>query len=311
MNQKISRVALVGGTHGNEFTGVYLIDKFEKSPELVTRSTFETVTLLANPEALKLVKRYVDTDLNRCFLRQDLANTTLESYEQKRAKEIDRLLGATGTRSADLVCDLHSTTANMQITLILHSYQPALLHLFDYLVAIHPKIKVLSLVKPEGKNHSYLSSIARDGLGFEIEVGPIAQGVLNAELFLQTEQLIDRILDWIDAWNQHRAPRGNGKLTVYEFQESIDYPRDGGNQIVAMVHPQLQFRDYEPLHPGKPIFLSFQREAIAYDGKSTVYPVFINEAAYYEKGVAMCFTQQREIAIDDCINLPTSAQLDL
>ncbi|WP_445249168.1 succinylglutamate desuccinylase/aspartoacylase domain-containing protein, partial [Microcoleus sp. OTE_8_concoct_300] len=24
-----------------------------------------------------------------------------------------------------------------------------------------------------------------------------------------------------------------------------------------------------------------------------VYPIFINEAAYYEKGIAMCFTQKQ------------------
>ncbi|MBC7825362.1 MAG: succinylglutamate desuccinylase/aspartoacylase family protein, partial [Candidatus Parcubacteria bacterium] len=31
----IKRVAIVGGTHGNEFTGAYLIKKFEQYPELV------------------------------------------------------------------------------------------------------------------------------------------------------------------------------------------------------------------------------------------------------------------------------------
>src|SRR3712207_8292326 len=39
----IRQVALVGGTHGNEFTGAYLIRKFERSPALVQRSTFKTL----------------------------------------------------------------------------------------------------------------------------------------------------------------------------------------------------------------------------------------------------------------------------
>ncbi len=64
-----------------------------------------------------------------------------------------------------------------------------------------------------------------------------------------------------------------------------------------MIHPQLQFRDYEALHPGDLMFLTFDGRAIAYEGESTVYPVFINEAAYYEKGVAMCLTEKYELSL--------------
>jgi aspartoacylase len=64
-----------------------------------------------------------------------------------------------------------------------------------------------------------------------------------------------------------------------------------------MIHPQLQCQDYQPLKPGDPIFLTFDGKAIAYEGNSTVYPVFINEAAYYEKGIAMSFTQKQEVII--------------
>ncbi len=57
-----------------------------------------------------------------------------------------------------------------------------------------------------------------------------------------------------------------------------------------MIHPQLQFQDYKPLHAGNPIFVTFDGEEIFYQGDDIVYPVFINEAAYYEKGTAMCLT---------------------
>ncbi|MDP8932677.1 MAG: succinylglutamate desuccinylase/aspartoacylase family protein, partial [Cyanobacteriota bacterium] len=46
-------------------------------------------------------------------------------------------------------------------------------------------------------------------------------------------------------------------------------------------------------NPGDPMFLTFDGESVLYEGKSTVYPIFINEAAYYEKGIAMCFTQKQ------------------
>ncbi len=78
---------------------------------------------------------------------------------------------------------------------------------------------------------------------------------------------------------------------------TIDYPRNESGEIQGMIHPQLQFQDYKPLTPGEPIFLTFEGEPIAYEGASTVYPVFINEAAYYEKGIAMCITQQQHVIV--------------
>jgi aspartoacylase len=45
------------------------------------------------------------------------------------------------------------------------------------------------------------------------------------------------------------------------------------------------------------MFLTFDGRAIAYQGTSTVYPVFINEAAYYEKGIAMCITQKELVVV--------------
>ena len=91
MNQ-IKRVAIVGGTHGNELTGIYLVKKFERAPELIGRSTFETIALLANPKACEIGRRYLDIDLNRCFRKEDLENPHLSSYEEQRAKEIYGIL---------------------------------------------------------------------------------------------------------------------------------------------------------------------------------------------------------------------------
>jgi aspartoacylase len=86
----------VGGTHGNEFTGAYLIKKFDQFPDLITRPSFETMTLLANPKAFQATRRYLDKDLNRCFLQKDLQNSTTSTYEETRAKSINKTLGLEG-----------------------------------------------------------------------------------------------------------------------------------------------------------------------------------------------------------------------
>ncbi len=141
--KKIKRVVIVGGTHGNELTGIYLVKKFERSPNLIQRPSFESLTLLANPKAYAIGKRYVDTDLNRCFLRQDLENLNLSSYEAQRAKEIYQKFGSGGSHQADLVVDLHSSTSNMELTIILASKHPFNLQLGAYLTSFHSKVKVL------------------------------------------------------------------------------------------------------------------------------------------------------------------------
>ena len=293
MNQ-IKQVAIVGGTHGNEFTGAYLIKKFEQFPDLIERSSFETLTLFANPKAFELKRRYIDKDLNRCFLSLDLQNPALSGYEEQRAKVITQQLGSKGNAQVDAIVDLHSTTANMGLSILLGSLHPDSLRLAAYLSSINPLVKVCCLTHPK-KESAHLRSLC--DLGFVIEVGPVAQGVLNPTLFQETENLIHAILDYFEACNQGTSPQVPSTLTLYKYVADIDYPRQERGELKAMIHPQLQFRDYEALHPGDPMFLTFDGRAIAYEGSSTVYPVFINEAAYYEKGIAMCLTQKEQVTV--------------
>ena len=132
--------------------------------------------------------------------------------------------------------------------------------------------------------------------GCSIEVGAVAQGTLNATLFQQTEELLYAILDYVEAYNQGSPLKVKDTLSVYQSIRTIDYPRNETGEIQAMIHPRLQFQDYQALHPGEPIFLTFDGEEIVYEGDAIVYPVFINEAAYYEKGVAMSITQPIQLA---------------
>ncbi|NJL63954.1 MAG: aspartoacylase [Nostocaceae cyanobacterium CSU_2_110] len=291
---KINRVAIFGGTHGNELTGIYLIKKFESLPHLIQRPSFESVTFFANPKAYAIGKRYYETDLNRCFTRQDLENQNLSTYEGQRAKEISRIYGTGGEKQADFAIDLHSTTSNMGLTIILPSLNSFHLELSAYLVSINPEIKVLySIIQNEENPH--LDSISE--FGCTIEVGAVAQGILDAHLFQQTEALIYTILDFVEVYNQEIVQLVNNTLTFYKVTHTIDYPRDESGEIQAMIHPGLQFQDYQPVNPGEPMFLTFFGEDIVYHGDSTIYPVFINEAAYYEKGTAMCVTQISEIKL--------------
>lgn len=280
------RLLIVGGTHGNELTGVYLIKKFAEFPNLIQRSTFEILTLLANPQAMAAGKRYQDKDLNRCFSPEDLANPHLTNYEEIRAKQISQDIQQ---KEVDFIIDLHSSTSNMGLTLILDGKHPFLLNLAAYLTSINPLVRILQH-NPSSSKMPYLMNLCE--LGLAIEVGPVAQGVLNAEMFQQTEALILTIFDYLEAYNSGKIPQSFHTLTVYQSMKTIDYPRNEQGEIQAMIHPQLQNQDYAPLRLGSPMFLTFKGEEICYQGEELVFPVFINEAAYYEKNIAMSLTQK-------------------
>jgi succinylglutamate desuccinylase len=294
MSKLIRRVAIVGGTHGNELTGIYLVKKFDRFPELLDRPSLECTTLLANPPAIAANRRYIDRDLNRCFADADLANPDLTSYEAQRAQEIATKFGSKTQSRIDFIIDLHSSTANMGLTILLSSLDPFNLRLAAYLGQVHPAVRVCSSLSCD-QSAPMLRSLSP--LGCTIEVGAIAQGILDANLLQQTEMLVHSILNYLDAANQGVPLPVPEALTLYQTIDSIDYPRDAAGELTAAIHPQLQFRDYEPLVPGAPMFLSFTGESIDYGGASIVYPIFINEAAYYEKGIAMSLTAKQKILL--------------
>jgi aspartoacylase len=293
MSKSIKRVAIIGGTHGNELTGVYLVKKFQQFPKLLHRDSLECITLLANPQAIAANRRYIDRDLNRSFANEDLQNLELTGYEDELAKQI-----AAQLRNVDLIIDLHSSTANMGLTILPSSAHPFNMQLAAYLSTLHPDVRVCcgaNFDAPENQD-PMLRSLSP--LGCTIEVGAIAQGILQADLFQKTEMLVQAILNYLEALNQAKPLAVPSGLDIYQVISSIDYPRNSSGEIQALIHPQLQFQDYEPLKPGDPLFLTFAGESIFYAGASTVFPIFINEAAYYEKKIAMIVTEKQYFNTD-------------
>ncbi|MBD2138034.1 aspartoacylase [Anabaena sp. FACHB-1237] len=284
----INKVAIVGGSHGNELTGIFLVKKFQQYPSLIHRSSFQTLPLLGNIKAIEQCTRYIEKDLNRCFHNSDLPRGENPTYEDVRAKEIQAVLTPKNQPGVDAIIDLHSTTANMGLSVIFGSYHLFLLKLGAYLTEINPLVKIC--IHQQKQYSGFLRSLCE--LGIVIEVGAVAQGVLDAKLFQDTEQVIYGILDYLEATNHNQLPPINKTITLYKSVSTIDYPRSENGEIKAIIHPQLQFKDYQPLHPGDPLFVTFTGEEIYYEGENIVYPIFINEAAYYEKGIAMHLTEK-------------------
>uniref|UniRef100_A0AAY5KXT8 Aspartoacylase n=1 Tax=Esox lucius TaxID=8010 RepID=A0AAY5KXT8_ESOLU len=282
------RVAIFGGTHGNEMSGITLVNLWIKNGKEIQRKGVETKPFITNPRAVEKCTRYVDTDLNRAFTTENLSAPSGDDlpYEVKRAQQINEIFGPKGSPDAyDVIFDLHNTTSNMGCTLILESSKD------------HFNLQMMHYIKP-ALDMVYLEGLSLDlvcleGLSLDL-VGPQPQGVLRSNIFESMRVVLKHALDFIELFNEGlEFPPCS--VDVFRVWDKMDYPRDTNGNIIAMVHPNLQDCDWEPLNPGDPMFQMFDGTTVRYEGVGTVYPTFINEAAYYEKQQAFVTTRRETL----------------
>ncbi|BCD68180.1 aspartoacylase [Nitratiruptor sp. YY09-18] len=267
------KVTIAGGVHGNELIGVYIVKKLMRENFWLKDIAIDY--LLANPKAIKECRRYIDYDLNRSFSQEALSEDS-HIYEYERAKVLKKRLEDT-----DFLIDLHTTTANMGITIVLSKDDPLSANVAKILAREYENVKILRWFGTEEGN--FINSCVKSSI--TIEVGPVCQGVLDATLYFDTLKVLQRTLDVLRKEEQLQK-----SVECYDIFDYKDFPRTNGD-LDGMIHPELLGRDYELLHPGDPIFLRFDEEEIFYDEVPS-YPVFINEAAYYEKGIAFCLAKK-------------------
>ena len=292
----INTIVVAGGTHGNERTGVSLVKKWMDKPEcyksLCPSANVDLV--LCNPEAVRLNRRYRDFDLNRAF-SQACLDVTAEpmQYEFRRARELNGIYGPKGANTrTDLILDVHNTGSNMGYCLILSARDPFTMKASAVLTQEFEDTWIY--YQPEERSASpYFGTVAKADVC--IEIGPQQHGTLNAAIFERSEKIVKRYLELAEEWNrgelQKREPI---QVEVYTQFRDLGYPKpQGGGAIQAMIHPDLDGRDYRELKKGDKLFRTFDGEDVLFEGEPdgrSVYPIFINEPAYYEKDIAMSLT---------------------
>jgi len=118
--------------------------------------------------------------------------------------------------------------------------------------------------------------------------------VITATICRQTQLAVEAALQVL-ADAQAGRLKLPARLIVHLHRGSLDLPRQADGQPGACLHPQRQHRDWQPLHPGDPLFLTPDGITLGLEATadSPLWPVFINEAAYGEKGIALSLTQQQ------------------
>jgi succinylglutamate desuccinylase len=223
----IRKVAIVGGTHGNERIGIELIRQWVADRTPVERSTFDTAVVMGNPLAVKKNIRYVESDMNRLFSEKDILhrtellttssgvgevkNTDIECMVQsgdeiQQAIDLNKQLGPkgiiNGEYGCDYIIDLHSSNSNVGLMAMgadsdkdYHT-----LRLSEHLLSKNEfkdlKICFSKLNKNDSPN---VDSISPYGIAYE--VGPVAHGTLNYDMLEKTRQLVLSTLDFIEEQN--------------------------------------------------------------------------------------------------------------
>ena len=108
---------------------------------------------------------------------------------------------------------------------------------------------------------------------------------------------MELVVKFLTLSKTRREPKLPDEVTVFKFREKVPYPRDQEGELTAMVHKELQDRDYRLLKASHPIFRTFQGDEIRYS-REPGYPVFINEAAYYLEDTAFILTDRIEVSLN-------------
>jgi aspartoacylase len=263
------RIAIVGGTHGNEPVGIEVV-KALKEQNLETIHEYKTFT--GNPKAYELQKRFVDSDLNRAFGKKGKPI----GYEKTRSLELKKEI----ENNFDFIIDLHTTTTNMGLTVLLNNTNKLTQQASCYLKSEYPELKLIEEDDLD-EDCTHLGSLTPARI--TIEVGPVANNVVSGGLVIKTHQMVTTLLNW-----DFKKDFDYSKTEVFKTVDTLYYPKEEGWYI----HPSIENQDFKPLKPGSPIFINIEGEERTYEGQKTLYPFFINEAAYLRNSMAMILAKK-------------------
>jgi len=286
----IDQVLLVAGTHGNEINAPWVFDQWSKNIDLINKYDLKVISVIGNPSALEKGKRYVDRDLNRSFSSHLLGSSDNNDLEVKRARELLREFGPQGYKSSQIVIDFHSTTASMGTSLVIYGRRPA-----DLAIASLIQHRLgLPIYLHEGDPSQTGFLVESWPCGFVVEIGPVSQGLINYKIISQILLTLEVCLQEISKMIKSIASFPD-QVVIHRHIRNIDFPRDSEEKQSAFIHPNIQGRDWFPIAKDQPLFINLNGDSLAfpeYFNYEELVPLFINEAAYAEKNIAMGLTKR-------------------
>ena len=226
-------------------------------------------------------------DTYKCFHPNLLESAFHQEYEVKRAREIISNFGINSTNPCQIAIDLHSTTSAMGSSIVIYGRRSV-----DLAIASLLLLRLgLPVYLHEGDDSQKGFLVEYWPCGLVVEIGPVAQGLLHPNIIKQTKLVLQCLLIELAALKSGSVLFPE-RIVVHRHIRNIDFPRSDKGDIEAFVHPSRQATDWVPIKKGSPLFMKLDGATLCYKGDDSLVPVFINEAAYAEKNIAMSLTKR-------------------
>ncbi len=285
------KLLLVAGTHGNEINAPWLFGQWKKKPSLINANGLNITKVIGNPLAGNKCQRYIDRDLNRSFSPELLENFGINDLETCRARELLSEHGPLGADPSQIVVDFHSTTSSMGSSIVIYGRRSVDLAI----VSLIQKRLQLPIYLHEGDNDQTGFLVESWPCGFVVEIGPVPQGLIHNQIINQTFFVLQTCINEISNVINKKAVFPD-KLIIHRYLKNIDFPRDSSGVPNAFVHSAIQDKDWHPINSETAIFINLEGDSLKLSNyikeNEEVVPVFINEAAYSEKNIAMILTKK-------------------
>lgn len=293
----VNTCLIVGGTHGNETSGLCLLNPSIKRQLSTTFKTLSLYFEIGNPNAVRNNVRFTEDDLNRQFTLNNLADQTApRCYEKQRAQWLDKEWGPKSSPSIDLVIDIHNTTSAMGATLIILTLDAFHIGLARYVKTHMPHANILVEDEKPVSEHPYLCTIGKAGV--MVEVGAQPQGVCREDIAKLALEQTQRVLEYCELYNSNAAEIKNlQSVEAYRLTGTCFFPENrttGHSTREWLIHPKLQDNDFSALNKGNPVFITLDGDVVEWE-KDITFPHFVNEAAYHKSNIA--FATADKIAI--------------
>ena len=270
-------IVFFGGIHGNETAGVFALKEvFEKIKETQVVGTIYGIS--GNLKALKTNQRFIDKDLNRVWLKENLSqleNKTNLNNEEREQQELYRILKhiLKEEEGPFYFIDLHTTSSK---TLPFITINDALIN--RKFSSLFPVPVVLGIEEYlDGPLLSYINQLGYVSLGFESGQHDDLSAITNNVAFIFLSLIYAGALEQGEVQNFH------------DYYDILVNASDQDKEVyeVVYLHRLLKTKNFKM----KPNFKSFQNvkkgEQLATEENKTIespYSAKIFMPLYQQKG---------------------------
>ncbi len=236
-------IAIFAGVHGNEKAGVIALKNVIKKIQIKRGVVY---FVFANPQAIKINKRQIKKNLNRCFLSNNQGNST----EDKRARKLITILD-----KCDALLDLHASNNKKSTTFIICDKKVfSIAKLLDFKI-ISPGWNDLE----PGATDGYMSN--QNKIGLCLECGSVHNKQKNIPL---AEKSIYQFLQYFNIIDKN-IPYNNHKQKIIKAKKiAIKKTKD--------FHFTKKYNDFDKLTPNKIFAIDGSKKYIAKKNEYIIFP---------------------------------------